>query len=177
MRIVAAVVLLTLGAAGCTRVTEHRQPACEPGSATTLMAESVMSAQLIPCLRALPVGWEFAAFEADDEGATFVLEARSGEDGTVEIELLPRCDEAVVGRTTRSDEPGASLTRAVMSQEPYRATWVYEFPGGCARYRIELALDQLPTDHLAELRRSLSFVDRKDLADLLAAQGASEAPG
>jgi hypothetical protein len=172
MRTVGVVVLLTLGAVGCTQASEHHEPACEPGSATTLMAESVMTAQLIPCLRALPVGWELATFVVDDEGATFVLEARSGEDGTVEVDLLARCDEDVIGHPGRSDERGASLTRATTSEEPYRATWIYEFAGGCTRYRIALALDQLPADHLGELRRSLSFLDRGELADLLAAQGA-----
>jgi hypothetical protein len=176
MRIVAALVLLMVGAGACTRVTEHRQPACEPGSATTLMAESVMSAQLIPCMRSLPVGWELAGFAADDQSATFLLEARSGEDGIVEVALLRRCEEEIAGVPARSDEEGASLTQAVTSEEPYRATWIYEFAGGCTRYRIALALDQLPADHLGELRRSLSFLDRDTLADLLAAQGASPSP-
>jgi hypothetical protein len=172
MRIAGVFVALMLGAVGCAQASQHREPACEPGNATTLMAESVMTAQLIPCLRALPVGWELAAFEADDESATFLLEAGSGEDGTVEVELLRQCDEPIVGRRARSDERGASLTRLTTSEQPYRATWVYEYAGGCTRYRIALALDQLPADHLGELRRSLSFVDRTELTELLAVQGA-----
>ena len=172
MRSIWLIVLLAVSGVGCTNISEHRQPACEPGSATTLMAESVMTAELIPCVRFLPVGWEFGAFEADEDSAMFLLEARSGDEGSVEVELLPGCVRPNAGRSVTSDEAGAALTREISSRTPYRATWTYEFTGGCTRYRIVLTPEPGSTDNLGQLRRSLSFLTRGELAENLAEQGA-----
>ena len=131
-----------------------------------------MSATLIPCVRTLPVGWAFGAFETHEDTALFRLQADGGDGGIVDVELRPGCGDPVPGVVTETDEPGTELTQEIASRSPYRATWIYVFEGGCARYRIELGPETVAAEHLPDLEDSLSFLERSELARELEAQGA-----
>jgi hypothetical protein len=147
---------------GCANVQANTEPWCRPANPTALMAESVPSATLLPCVASLPVGWEFAGFSADETHATFSIRANADTGGSVDVELRGACP-AASSEGRRSDEAGTSLLRTVQQRSPYAATWIYRFEGGCAR--IDIAFTQ-PADvrpELAELRRDLSFLPREDL--------------
>ena len=149
---------LTAATAACG-APENAQPVCRSDPPTLLMAESVPSASLIPCIDSLPGGWAFNTFEVNETQATFSLSQQDG-DGALTVELVPSCDVtgpgvAVDGFPTvqryRSEQDGGS-----------RVVWLSTFPGGCSRAelvfpappaqgdvdRVEHALSFLPRDHL-----------------------------
>jgi hypothetical protein len=170
--VAATVALLTLAATGCSRVSEHRDPRCEPDSPTVLIAESVQTASLIPCVRSLPAGWGYGLFQATDHDARFRIEAAAGPAASVDVELVASCPQPTGGASPDPTEPGTTIERAVEQEDPYRAIWTYRFEGGCVVYRIALASQARATDLVDDLERGLSFIPRVRLSGLLQRQGA-----
>lgn len=164
LRTVACALPVAAMLGGCARVQANTEPWCRPGNPTALMAESVPTATLVPCVRSLPVGWEFTTFSADETHATFSIEADAETGGTVEVELHPAC-AAAPKEGGRSDEPGTTVARTVEHRSPYAASWIYRFQGGCARIHIAFTKAADVEQELAELRRDLSFLPRADIAE------------
>jgi hypothetical protein len=139
------------------RVNEH--PVCDQRPPTVLMAESVPNAALIPCVRSLPLGWAFSAFDARQGISEFSLDSDAGGPGALLVRFTGTCHPD--GAQARSDEPGTRMVEHRTSEDPYAATWSYLFPGGCARYSIHLAAGS-PIDRLvAQIRSGISFIGRE----------------
>jgi hypothetical protein len=171
-KVVTAVSLLALAATGCSRVSEHRDPRCEPDSPTVLIAESVQTASLIPCVRSLPAGWGYGLFQATDHDARFRIETAAGPAAGVDVELVASCPPPTETASPDPTEPGTTVEKAVEQDTPYRATWTYRFEGGCVAYRIALAGEARAADLIDDLERGLSFIHRARLRSLLERQGA-----
>jgi hypothetical protein len=154
--------VVVLLSAGCSQVAENREPWCRPTPATILVAQSVPSAELVPCVRFLPEGWTFASFEASDAGARFAIAAPEEADGTADLSFTESCTDPA-GRTVRTDEPGTQLLHEIRSDEPYRASWTYLAEGECVRISIALPADPGPDADAQMLERALSFVPRSAL--------------
>jgi hypothetical protein len=139
--------------------SENEQPTCRSDSPTILMAESVPTASLIPCVDALPPGWVFHSFQADDSRATFSLEQQDG-DGLLEVDLLSACD--VTGQ--------GSVVEGFPQAQRYRSTanggasvvWTSTFPGGCALARLTFPEPPAQTD-VDRMERAISFIARDEL--------------
>jgi hypothetical protein len=165
MRRVAIPLALTAvmsSAMACSEVAENREPWCRDAPATILVAQSVPSADLVPCVRFLPDGWTFASFEASDAGATFAIAGPDEGDGTADVSVTASCADAS-GRTVRTDEPGTELLHEIRSEDPYRALWTYLAEGECVRVSIALPVDAEPDRDVLMLERALSFVPRSSL--------------
>ncbi len=155
--------------AGCgTSLAPRATPNCEdagrPGSpATVLMAQSVPTASLIPCMRLLPTGWKVSTVYARDGSARFVLSSdRAGSDA-VEVHLQTRCDTR--GATSvPSDEPGAARYERVHATEPVlRVSRYYTFSGGCTVYEFKLHGEQRAAA-ANEASLAVGFLPRRDIA-------------
>lgn len=158
----AAIVLLCVGivtAASACGASENEQPTCRSDSPTILMAESVPSASLIPCVDAVPPGWTFHTFEANDSTARFSLEQQDG-DGVVEVALVSSCD--VSGQGTAVDGfPDAQRYRSV-ANDGATVVWTSTFLGGCARTQLTFPAPPARTD-VDRMERAISFIARTDL--------------
>jgi hypothetical protein len=154
---VAAVLL-----AGCAALHENSRPVCRFGSPMVLMAQSVPTATMIPCVRALPIGWHFRSFDAESGTSTFSLDSEIGGDRALTVTLLPPCDVRQIS-PEQSDEPGASRYRTAVKGEPvHTEEWVYTFRGGCALYRFTLGGRKFGM-LMAQAARGVSFMDRSTL--------------
>jgi len=155
---VVALVGLAAAVSGCS-APENARPICRSDSPTILMAESVPSASLIPCIDSLPGGWAFGTFEADETQATFSLEQQDG-GGVLDVQLVSSCDAtgrgvAVEGfpsvQRYRSEANGGSSV-----------VWISTFPGGCSR--AELTFPAPPTQaDVDRMEHALSFFPRDQL--------------
>jgi hypothetical protein len=161
-RIVLAWILLAPVLTACTAVGENREPWCRPAPATELMARSVPSATLVPCVRELPSGWVFDGFTASDSGSVFSLAGPEEGGGLVEVNFSDGC-EGAAGAPTRSDEGGAQLLEEIRRNDPLSARWTYRFEGGCARIDVSLAAEADAQSVSQELMRALSFVGAASL--------------
>ena len=143
-------------AAACSRPNE--EPRCRVVPATVLMAESVPSARLVPCIASLPDGWVVDMFSADDDAGTFTL---AHEDGAqLRVVLRPSCvpaDDPVDG--TPPDDPVMQRTSTIDGDVRRTST----FSGGCVVETLTLA-HALDADGNTAIHDAIGFLSRDELA-------------
>jgi hypothetical protein len=158
-----ATVLLVVGMAagamsGCA-TQENAQPICRSDSPTVLMAESVPSASLIPCVRVLPGGWTYRAFEANDTGSTFSLQ-ESDLGAVLEVRFTASCEPT--GQPSQVD--GFPTAKEYQSVEAggARVLTVTTFPGGCTRTALTFPAPPAASN-VQTIHGALSFIPRTDV--------------
>jgi hypothetical protein len=150
--------VIAFGGVACA-ARQNAQPICRSDSPTVLMAESVPSASLIPCVEALPGGWTFHAFDADDTGSTFSLQA-SDIGGVVEVRFVASCDPTGQPEPMKGF-PSAQEYRSVLARGS-TIVWTTTFPGGCSR--TELTFPGPPARGDVEtIHQAISFIPRSDI--------------
>jgi hypothetical protein len=123
-----------------------------------LMAESVKTAALIPCVRSLPIGWSFGSFSARDGVSTYSLDSEVGGRSALDVTFRRSCRPT--GTNAGSHRAGVRLVRDVRSRDPYRARWTYTFDGGCAILAIAFAPGAPVTRLLHDVESGMSFLSR-----------------
>jgi hypothetical protein len=179
-RLAVLIGLLLPLAAGCTTATltiggdpsgsgeprcsaAHTQRRDQSRSGLLLMAQSVRSATVLPCLHALPVGWTFAGLDVTNKRARFWL--TSDRDGVkaVSVSVSKSCDthHAVESASGRSGLRRYDRVQAVSSG--YRADRYFLFPGGCITYHFALQ-GHTGSEPATAVSSALDFVSRAALA-------------
>ena len=162
MRRVALALLPYVVLATACAPPENEQPTCRSEPPTVLMAESVPSASLIPCVDALPQGWTWHGFQANEMTSTFSLEQQDG-DGLLEVQLLSSCDVSGDGERVEAF-PTATVYRTVERRGAH-VVWTSTFPGGCSRVSLTFSAPQAQAE-VDRLERAISFVPRDELQPL-----------
>jgi hypothetical protein len=157
-RVLVAVPILLTAAVGCSPGA-NQQPTCRSEPPTVLMAESVPSATLIPCVDALPQGWSWHGFEANDAGATFSLDQQDG-DGLLEVQLVPSCQVSGPGEQVEGF-PTAERHRTV-DDGGATVVWTSTFPGGCSNARLTFSSPPAQSE-VDRIERAISFFPRDQL--------------
>jgi tRNA A-37 threonylcarbamoyl transferase component Bud32 len=131
-----------------------------------LMAQSVPSASLVPCVPSLPAGWRFVNLPeetrpsaAKNGWSMFTL--RKYEVGSLVVRLSATCDTtATIQRP--SDQPGAQRFERTDQGPGRAATWYTVFPGGCVTARLSWTSAADP-GFVTEARSILAFTTRQAL--------------
>jgi hypothetical protein len=162
-------VLLTTGCAGLQIGPPTGVPDCPSSAdrvvdAIVLVAQSVPSAQLLPCLRELPLGWNFHRLDARS-GRTEVLVRAADRDGEHEVTVTLAAGCEVAGaRESPSEQPGARRSdRVARVNAGYLAERYYMFEGGCITYRFDLG-GRADAASVAAISAGLGFVSRRTVA-------------
>jgi hypothetical protein len=162
--------------AGCMGNIQVGAPPGEPdcagpdgrvNDAVVLVAQSVPSAQWLPCLGELPVGWNFQRLEAQS-GRTRVLLVTGDRDGEheVTVTLAATCDIAGAGEVP-SDRPGIRrYDRVATADHGYLADRYYVFSGGCVTHHFDLR-GRAGAQATAAISAGLGFVSRSAAADAI----------
>jgi membrane-associated phospholipid phosphatase len=137
---------------------------CEPHEPLLLMAQSVPTASLVPCIELLPIGWTLGDVVVANGRSRFTMTSDRG--GVLVAELTASCDLAGAVEQT-SEQPGARRYLRI-ERNPAEAvmTRTYTFPGGCVTQRLvtpEASRQQLAS----ESSSALSFTTRDALAAAL----------
>jgi tRNA A-37 threonylcarbamoyl transferase component Bud32/membrane-associated phospholipid phosphatase len=98
-----------------------------------LMAQSVPSASLIPCLQLVPVDWTVTEVAVNNGRSVITLDHDRGGRAAMVVRLSAACDLAGATEVT-SEQRGA--TRWYRARDNTRA---YTFPGGCVTQRYRAA--------------------------------------
>jgi tRNA A-37 threonylcarbamoyl transferase component Bud32 len=134
---------------------------CEPHEPLLLMAQSVPTASLVPCIELLPAGWTLGDVVVGNEGSRFTVTSDRG--GVLVAELTTSCDLAGAVEVT-SEQPGARrYLRIERDAAGVTTTRAYTFPGGCVTQRLvapEASRQQLA----GEASSALGFTTRGALA-------------
>jgi tRNA A-37 threonylcarbamoyl transferase component Bud32/membrane-associated phospholipid phosphatase len=98
-----------------------------------LMAQSVPSASLIPCLQLVPVDWKVTEVAVNNGRSVITLDHDRGGRAAMVVRFTAACDLAGATEVT-SEQQGA--TRWYRARDNTRA---YQFPGGCVTQRFRAA--------------------------------------
>jgi tRNA A-37 threonylcarbamoyl transferase component Bud32/membrane-associated phospholipid phosphatase len=140
---------------------------CEPHEPLLLMAQSVPTASLVPCIEILPAGWTLDRVLVSNDRSQYTLTSDRG--GVLVTELTVSCDLAGAVELT-SERPGARrYVRVERNAAGVAMTRAYTFPGGCVTQRLvapEASREQLASEALFALgfttRDSLAAAVRRD---------------
>jgi tRNA A-37 threonylcarbamoyl transferase component Bud32 len=131
-----------------------------------LMAQSVPSASLIPCLQLVPVDWTVAEVAVNNGRSVITLDHDRGAKAAMVVRLTASCDLAGATEVT-SEQPGARrYLRVDPNSTEFSATRAYTFPGGCVtqRYRAAGPSALRLTDTAST---EFGFITREELAQAL----------
>jgi tRNA A-37 threonylcarbamoyl transferase component Bud32 len=125
-----------------------------------LMAQSVPSASLVPCVQLLPVGWTVADVAVNNGRSVITLDHDRGGRAALVVRLTAACDLAGA-REVSSEQRGAS--RWYRARD---ATRFYVFPGGCVTQRFSAAAPSAP--RMSDTASSeVGFITREGLRQAL----------
>jgi hypothetical protein len=130
-----------------------------------LMAQSVPSASLVPCLQLVPVDWKIANVAVNNGRSVITLDHDRGGKAAMRMELTAPCDLDLAGATeVTSKQPGAPRSFRINS-----ATLAYTFSGGCVTQRFGAAVTtgalRMSDTASTEL---VGFITREELRQALA---------
>jgi hypothetical protein len=166
-------VLALAGAAGCATGpvvvgSAAGLPHCDPGSGsaeggTVAMAQSVPSAQWLPCVREVPVGWRFVSFEPQD-GRTRIGFGSDRDGGSaLTVFLRPTCDLSGAAEVPSEQPEMRRWEQVTRVSHGYGGERHYTFTGGCITYRFDLRGDTR-AEPVATISEALGFLSRASVA-------------
>jgi len=126
---------------------------CTSTRTMTLMAQAVPSAERLPCIESLPLGWHVTATRIERDRAEFDLEVGFTGDNEIEVQ---------VGGTTRTATTNVILTPTCPAASTDPSSELVYVPGGCVVYRTSLPAGQGPGASF-DAGGGLTFVDRSTL--------------
>jgi hypothetical protein len=133
-----------------------------------LLAQSVPSAALIPCVRALPAGWAVATAKAKNGLSEFTL-AHDSDSQAVIVRLTAACTSSGAAQRP-SNQPGTRRYERTGARSG-QLTWYTVFAGGCITAQLHPAGD---TSAFADEASSvLGFTTRHSLQQTLDARSNS----
>jgi hypothetical protein len=155
-----ALVVSALGLVGCRAeaglATEANCPVAE-SDFFVLMAQSVPSATLLPCISSLPAGWSYGGSDVRSGSSRFWLDSDRAGIHAVEVSLTPSCGIAgAVDVTNSTTEAGVRAFLHEFVLHPFRANRYFLFPGGCVIYRYRFGANADPVLAL-EADEALTF--------------------
>jgi tRNA A-37 threonylcarbamoyl transferase component Bud32 len=132
-----------------------------------LMAQSVPSASLVPCVRALPVGWSVGNVAVNDGRSVLTLDHDRAGDRALVVRLTAACDPsgAVQGPSPIAGVRHSQRTESSAGGE-FSATWYDQFPGACVTSRLHLTTDP-NGEFAAQAPQVLGFTTRAALREEL----------
>src|SRR6266566_2778588 len=131
-----------------------------------LMAQSVPSASLVPCVPSQVPGWKVAAVAVNNGRSVIILDHdRAGKRAAV-VRLAAGCDTAGTIETPSPTPLVQRYQRIDLATDAFGATWYDRFPGGCVTYRLHSTSD-VEGSFAIELPGLLRFATRDGLREAL----------
>src|SRR5215208_24829 len=104
-----------------------------------LMAQSVPSASLIPCLQYVSVDWTVAKIAVNNGRSMITLDHDRGGTAAMVVRLTAACDLAGATEVTSEQSGARRYLRVDRNSAEFSATRAYTFPGGCVTQRFRAA--------------------------------------
>jgi hypothetical protein len=132
-----------------------------------LMAQSVPSASLIPCVQLLPAGWKVAQVTVNNGRSVITMDHDRAGKGAVVVRLTAAACDLARAKEVTSEQRGADRYWRVDREFPvFAATRFYVFPGGCITEQLTVPAasgQQLTT----ETSSAIGFATREQLREAL----------
>jgi hypothetical protein len=128
-----------------------------------LMAQAVPAAQLIPCVRSVPVGWTFIELDARNGWAQYAFDSDREGTAALVVSLRPTCSVDGASRVPSDQPDTVRYERITRVDQGFGGERIYAFPGGCVVYTFNLT-GSGRAEPVTEISDALGFVRRSDLA-------------
>jgi tRNA A-37 threonylcarbamoyl transferase component Bud32 len=152
-----------------THTPIHVDALCERMEVMWLQAQAVPTAELVPCVASLPVGWSFGLLTVNNGRSTMTVDHDRAGAKAIDLRFADSCD--VNGATeVGADVAGARrYERGPVEGTDLILTWYEVFPGGCtvAKLSSRNAAPDVLEDLTAQAPRVVGFVPRAELARVL----------
>ncbi|HEY0520515.1 MAG TPA: phosphatase PAP2 family protein [Ilumatobacteraceae bacterium] len=172
---VVLLILIGLNAARLSGISENTRtpvgvrPVCDDMEPMWLQAQAVQTAQLVPCVASLPVGWSFGILTVNNGRSTITVDHDRAGAKAIDLRLSRSCDAG--GATeVAADVPGARrLERRGDGRDGTILTWYELFDGGCVTVRVRSAnaSPEVVAEVSEEAGRVIGFIARAELARVL----------
>jgi hypothetical protein len=137
----------------------------DPGKVSpliVLIAQSVPSATLVPCLEAVPTGWSFEDSDVERNQTRMWLSSSAIGNTPVELRFTAQCDTARASQLVAED-PGTNEYWEIDNPHPFRGSLFVVFEGGCVQIIHSFAANA-PGSLSLEADNAFSFVPRTVVA-------------
>jgi hypothetical protein len=104
-----------------------------------LMAQSVPSAALIPCLQLVPADWKVTEVAVNNGRSVITLDHDRAGSGAMVVRLTTACDLAGATEVTSEQSGARRYLRIDRTSTEFSATRAYTFSGGCVTQRFRAA--------------------------------------
>jgi tRNA A-37 threonylcarbamoyl transferase component Bud32 len=131
-----------------------------------LMAQSVPSASLVPCVPSQVPGWTVAEVSVNDGRSVVILNHDRAGKRAVVVRLAAGCDTAGTVETPSPTPLVHRYQRIDPATDAFGATWYDRFPGGCVTYRLHSTSD-IEGSFAIELPGLVGFASRDALREAL----------
>jgi membrane-associated phospholipid phosphatase len=137
-------------------------PECGTGRTMILVAQSVPSSSLLPCVATLPSGWRFAGAIVNSGRALYRFDSDRAGPRSAVVTLTRSCDRSGAEQVP-SDEAGTlRFERPIRLRPGFQDTRFYEFPGGCVTYDFAFA-PGTPSALVFDVDAALTFEPRSQV--------------
>jgi tRNA A-37 threonylcarbamoyl transferase component Bud32/membrane-associated phospholipid phosphatase len=131
-----------------------------------LMAQSVPSASLVPCVERVPIGWTVAEVAVNDARSVITLDHDRAGGAALVVRLTAACDTTGAAEWPSSPPGTRRYARVEHHADEFSATIYDRFPGGCVTYRLHSSSD--PQGRFAsEAQLLFGFTSRQALRQAL----------
>jgi hypothetical protein len=133
--------VLVFTAAACSVEDVMTAPDCQNGGSLLIAAQSVPTADLVPCLNPLPPGWAVDQVQITQDGTKIHFDSDRAGQGAANLVFEDSCDIGGAAAVP-SDQSGAERYELIESVDPdFRAQRFYVFPGGCVWWDFDFSAD------------------------------------
>jgi tRNA A-37 threonylcarbamoyl transferase component Bud32 len=133
-----------------------------------LQAQAVPTAEFVPCVSALPVGWSFGQLTVNNGISTIKVDHDRAGAQAIDVSFTESCD--VSGTTeVAADVPGARRFESGADDTDTVLTWYEVYAGGCTTVRLSSDDDspEVLDEVTGQADRVVGLVSRADLEDAL----------
>jgi hypothetical protein len=127
------------------------------------MAQSVPTAQWLPCIRRVPVGWVFFALLAEDNQTTIKFLSDRDGDNALSVLLRRDCDLTGASEVPSEQPEMRRYERVTRVTSGYGGERHYVFTGGCVTFRSDLR-GETRAEPVATITEACGFLSRQTLA-------------
>jgi hypothetical protein len=161
---VIAALLLAFSAASCSVADATPLPSCEQGNSALIVAQSVPTAQMLPCLMQIPLGWDVDTVDITQDGITMSFDSDRAGHHAAELVFAEMCDPTGAAQQP-NDQDGVERFALTERVEPgLRSKSFHVFEGGCVTWSFDFDND-VPRSELDELDDTLVLQPRSVAQD------------
>lgn len=167
IRLAVPTLLAALSMAACSVQDATRAPSCEQGHSVLIAAQSVPSAEMLPCFMESPVGWDVDSVDIGRNGTTIHFDSDRAGHHAARFEFVETCDSMPASEQRNGQEGVERTTLTQQIEAGSRVESFRVFEGGCVAWTFEFS-DNMSRSELNRLQATLILVPRSVVRDDLA---------